>query len=423
VTNIENELALLDVVGQLASAAQDQWTAKAIAFRPFALFEPKEVVQTRIIAGLLDPGGSHGQGDNFLQFFLEEIGEDTGFPRALGSSQITTEALTESIESDRRRIDLLIRLPNGRHIALESKARNAEDQPGQIESYLNHLEVVAPKDHLLIYLSPREGKPADVDEDTWIHWTKGDAPRVRSRSYHLLLSKWLGKCLAACSTEAATLRGFLEQFCHFVDSEDERGALMGNELTAAVASAVTSSRSRLIAAMAINNSREMVRRNLAKRFLNALEATLKPLVSEAWLVEQLDEEDYLSLRLRLPSWKHVAAVFQIGPDEKNKSWEKTIGLGINGGGKNSSSYSSTAQASAQAMSKTGRSILPGNSYQTDGWAWFREEFHHMSLESVDCLLYDMPQDEVQRLAELLARIGQSIRQSADEYEANQNTDE
>jgi len=175
---VSNELELLDATSTLASAAQDQWKATATGFRPFALFEPKEVVQTRIIAGLLDPGGSHGQGDNFLQFFLEEIGEGTGLPRALGSSQITTEALTESIESDRRRIDLLIRLPNGRHIALESKARNAEDQPGQIKSYLDHLEVVAPKNHLLVYLSPREGKPADVDEDTWIHWTKGDLCRT-----------------------------------------------------------------------------------------------------------------------------------------------------------------------------------------------------------------------------------------------------
>lgn len=101
-TNIESELALLDAVGQLASTARARWKSTASGFRAFTLFDPKEVVQTRIIAALLVPRANHGQGEVFPRLFLEAIGEGNVLPDALASTEITKEVHTKSIDWDRR---------------------------------------------------------------------------------------------------------------------------------------------------------------------------------------------------------------------------------------------------------------------------------------------------------------------------------
>jgi hypothetical protein len=188
--HLESATDLLESVTPIVAEAQEKWKRIARGFNSFTLLDPKEIVQTRIIAGLLDPGGNHGQGKEFLKRFLKAIDEDHDV-EGLEFTRIDTEVMTRSLEADRRRIDLLITLPTGRQIAVESKARGAGDQRGQIEDYLTHLENVAPQDNLLLYLSRNGEKPANVDHETWDGWTKGAPPKVLACDYDDLMSKWL----------------------------------------------------------------------------------------------------------------------------------------------------------------------------------------------------------------------------------------
>src|SRR4051812_49772316 len=68
----------------------------------FQLLAPNENALSRVIADLLDCRGSHGQGELFLNHFLEEAKLPTVGPRDTRHVKVTKEFLTD----DSRRIDI-----------------------------------------------------------------------------------------------------------------------------------------------------------------------------------------------------------------------------------------------------------------------------------------------------------------------------
>ena len=409
----ESAAALLENIAPIVAKAQTDWKQTAPGFRSFALFDPKETVQTRIIAGLLDPSGNHGQGEAFLKLFLEAIGEDHDIKR-LEFTRIDTEVMTKCIIDDRRRIDLLISLPTGRQIAVESKAHGAKDQPNQIPAYLAYLEKVAPS-HVLLYLSRNEKKPDDVEEKKWKEWTEGPIPRVRPRNYDALIGQWLKSCEEFCSRErkAPALLTFLKEFSEFSSSVDERSPLMSKETIKTVADTILMSRERLIGSVMIQNSRETVRKRLANRFLSALKRQLDTMPNEGWQCELMPEDEgYCILAVRFPHWKTFRAVFQIGPVD-NRDDDNPIGIGVQGGGLNTPAQEKQC---GERIREPLKGALP-RGHPTLRWACYQPEFgKDMSDESVACLLYEPPPEELQRLAKLLTSIIQAVRRPVDAFE-------
>src|SRR5207244_839864 len=94
-------------------------------FNPLTRLKIDETMHSQILGDLLDPDGTHGQGDVFLVPFLEEL----GIPESdVGLWHVTVET---------GRVDILIwrNHPEKSAIIIENKSNDAGDQPNQIYRY------------------------------------------------------------------------------------------------------------------------------------------------------------------------------------------------------------------------------------------------------------------------------------------------
>lgn len=188
---------------------------------------------------------------------------------------------------------------------------------------------------------------------------------------------------------------------------------MSEKLIEDVSANIFESKDRLLASVAIHNSRDAVRRKLAVRFLRALREKLEVISKGGWEVKPDEEGGYFSLSLRHPDRKGLYPTFQIGPDEAPwvrkdpqayTPWHKTIGIGVLGGGQKANG---PARGRAEDIEAEIKKALPRGE-TTDDWALFQHEFDHMDFEGVVSLLYDCFSSDVQRIAEMMNRIASVI---------------
>ena len=143
-----------------------------------------EVTHSKIIAGFLNPQGSHGQGDLFLRLFLQTI--ETKINIDTSNSKIYTE-----YDTGDGRIDILIE-DHARHgIVIENKVY-AGDQPDQLIRYSSFAENKYKKDNYTIYYLTLFGHEASNNS------AKGVAYKCISYSEHII--NWLQRCIHECAT-------------------------------------------------------------------------------------------------------------------------------------------------------------------------------------------------------------------------------
>ena len=130
-------------------------------FNPLRCFKIKETDHSKILGGLLDPHGTHGQGNLFLHSFLGIL--DIEPPDGNWAVEI------ESGCGDGRVDILLHRQDPPSVVIIENKVHSAEDQEGQLYRYWFHEmykvyehnpnvrynEIETAKRFRLIYLPPR----------------------------------------------------------------------------------------------------------------------------------------------------------------------------------------------------------------------------------------------------------------------------
>ena len=133
----------------------------ATGFNVFDLIAPDENKLSDILAGLLNPKGTHGQGDRFLRLLLKQL----GFGSALSltkNATIRREAPTHRITKFRRRMDILVEA--GILLAIDNKVDSLE-QPTQVKDYLEHLDHCTCRRSIqstLIYLTPDGREPESL---------------------------------------------------------------------------------------------------------------------------------------------------------------------------------------------------------------------------------------------------------------------
>ena len=194
-----------------------------------------ELGLSRIIANLLDPEGSHGQGPLFLRTLLTQLNvEPSGTDLNLERARVTVEQQIEN----RRRIDIYVQISQGGQpfcLAMENKP-DAGDQKNQVKDYLEHLGREYGKRFVLIYLSgdgqgPSEWSLPRAELEQWRGrlWimpyhkradtdlargddTHGDNSPSREFTDHhapCSLTQWLAACGEKCRVER--LRWFLRE--------------------------------------------------------------------------------------------------------------------------------------------------------------------------------------------------------------------
>lgn len=151
--------------------------------------ETKEVrLHSSLLAELLSPQGTHGQGDLFLRLFLSSLtrSEIPATPFLVQSATVEVEKYTGILNEDCTgggRIDIILTDLAGKRIIIENKIY-AQDQPKQLVRYRNY-----DKDALLLYLT-LDGSNASAVSKGKLHVGK-DYYLI---SYHKTILRWLRAC-------------------------------------------------------------------------------------------------------------------------------------------------------------------------------------------------------------------------------------
>ena len=188
-------------------------------FNPFQFLRTDEMGLSKILAFLLDPKETHGQGDLFLNSFLKYIGKHNFL--AYDKIQVCVEKAT----SENRRHDIFIEgfLNNKRRwiVSIENKLRFASDQEEQLKDYRDDLEKYKETEYCLIYLPVFKEPPSEnsIRKNEWENL-------ISERKAILLSAKdlvdWLDKTLII----APAVKQFCQNFKKFLNEE-----LMGNTET------------------------------------------------------------------------------------------------------------------------------------------------------------------------------------------------
>ena len=210
-------------------------------FNVFDYLRTDELGLSRVIADLLDPRATHGQGTLFLKVLLAWMDDDPGDfgslqiwlpPAALELETSRVSVTTERTIPSGRRIDVVVEVvgPDGRTgcLAIENKPF-AGDQESQVRDYLEYLEEKYPERFLLLYVPPTGEAPSEQSvglrdlETKWkgrfgiVSYDVGDESRSDEYDdyrFPFSLSDWFAECRSRC--EVDRLRWFLrdaELFC------------------------------------------------------------------------------------------------------------------------------------------------------------------------------------------------------------------
>jgi len=178
----------------------------ATRFSPFTIFDPDENTLSRVVAELLDPLGSHGQGLLFLNALLAAI--DLPRLNRLDPVRVRREAMTRA----RRRIDIVVE--TSRYvIGIENKPW-AVQQKDQLRDY--HAELsddLRGRRPVLIFLSDQEEKSGKADIKIPYH-----ATGTKLSLYRLLSS-------VIAEIKAEPIRHFVSDFLRYIETNFGSGSV------------------------------------------------------------------------------------------------------------------------------------------------------------------------------------------------------
>ncbi len=212
-------------IGYLVSAADrveaDFARRLGTRFNVLDFIDPDENRLSDIFADLLDPRGTHGQGDCFLQAFVDILSIDRNVLFPTGGSN-TVHVLREA-STDNGRIDIVLTIDGGGAIGIENKP-HAMDQPEQMKRYAAHLKKYYRESFFLVYLSGNGTSPVEHEYQLWRDAL--EAERRRLASYNGsedtdfvkgTLKDWIDRCYQLAESEK--VRWFLRDLSSYIDRE------------------------------------------------------------------------------------------------------------------------------------------------------------------------------------------------------------
>ena len=205
-------------IAQRAQAELDRRTATR--FSLFDFFRGGETDLSRVFGGLLDPGGTHGQGDTFLRLFLDEVREvidDEVHGRFLAGNLRDSRVYLEHHTDAGRSIDIVVRVRSDTWIGIENKPW-AGEQPNQVSDYLKYLLTKAgpdtDPDAWVVYLSGDGKRPETLPDDPEDRMRCPTLPYRGAERGSPSLENWVEKCRTEC--EAERVRWFLTELLDYV---------------------------------------------------------------------------------------------------------------------------------------------------------------------------------------------------------------
>lgn len=191
--NIENFTSILAEVktkkGAYRSLYKEQNKVEAFDFNLFDFFRIGENKISQLLAFLLNPTETHGQGDLFLKIFFARL--EIGYPE----TDLLEICCEKTIENNRR-LDIYIRFKNYA-LAIENKVW-AADQYNQLQDYNHYLNTNFPSAYHLIYLNPYGNSPSIGSMQKTYTDTLKKEKRLKIISYTKgiipILDSWANEC-------------------------------------------------------------------------------------------------------------------------------------------------------------------------------------------------------------------------------------
>lgn len=214
--------ALGNVVRIGADAQRQLDRQLATDFNATRLLQPNELRLSDIIACLLDPSATHGQGKLFLSRFIEifEINCPAIDCPAIHDQQIF-------VYRERANLDIIVEIGSGSSTAFAIGIENkpwAVDGNKQVCRYFNYLEKCFPGTWWFGYLSGNGLPPEEhsISKNKREEYELGGrfrtisfAPSVRSPT--LSLTDWFERCAEVCIAER--VRWFLRDVANYVSND------------------------------------------------------------------------------------------------------------------------------------------------------------------------------------------------------------
>ena len=254
-----------------------------------------ELGLSRIVADLLNPRATHGQGVFFLRKLLLALKESTQFYPDVDLDRVRISVALEQVITADRRIDILVEIVDGRSkyaLAIENKPY-AGDRKHQVRDYLRFLREQYGQNFLLIYLSPTgEGPsewsiPAQQLRESWqerfaiLPYDQGDAAtepdRFEAFRLSFSLTHWLESCRTAC--EVGRLRWFLGDTLKFCQRTFGGRIMTSDRESQEIRDYLFENPNQFDTALAVFESWPSIRDQVCKRFLERVCSRIK--VAEA----------------------------------------------------------------------------------------------------------------------------------------------
>ena len=262
-------------------------------FNVFDYLRDDELGLSRIIADLLNPEASHGQGKLFLQTLLSLERLKNNWPD-LGRSQ-KISVVVEQLTRDGRRIDVSVQIvgADGERycLAIENKPYTG-DQKNQVKDYLEYLRKEYGERFLLIYISPTGEGPSEwsiprKELDKWTgrlailpYHRDQEPPADAFESFRIphSIADWIGECRKNC--EADRLRWFLRDAETFCKRQFGEQVMITSSESKAISKFVLSDPSNLETALAVYEAWPDVTAHVSEEFLKRLCSRIEASVKE-----------------------------------------------------------------------------------------------------------------------------------------------
>jgi hypothetical protein len=203
----------------------------------FSIFDPTgyhENIMSKVIRLLLDPNGSHAQGESFLRAFLETLSDSRNVSDFLNLDLTKANVSCEWLTCKGRKIDVVVEIGKKR-FGIENKLW-AADQQDQVSHYLKSVD-------FLVYLTIDRGLPsvssipleeckAAIEKGNLLimqykHRPQYDSDIADADIAVADFSVWLNKCLHL--SESDKIRWYLQELITLIDVQFyEESVFMGD---------------------------------------------------------------------------------------------------------------------------------------------------------------------------------------------------
>ena len=273
-------LTLLSNIGTIIEKERRHRRRYGLDFNVFRIcgVDHYETAHSAILAALINPQGTHGLGEAFLQAFLDTVfkHEMPGGKRLIAStsSHVRTEVPVDSDDEKLGRVDILIDdAKNNWSVVIENKvyAHEGEDQIGRYKRWLVSERANCMKVILFLTLDGRNPSTDQVIE--------GANVTVLPISWENDIVTWLEECL-----RLAVDRPFVrESLCQYINliKQLTGGSTMDNELRKEIVGYTNKDWSTFSATIQILRSKADIFNDMALQIATKLKSAIEP--SWSWV--------------------------------------------------------------------------------------------------------------------------------------------